>query len=129
MLVAPRPPAELARPADAFVILERALEHIGLLQRGVLVQRHNGAGRELEQRRGDAAVVRIEQLDLDAGKLGRLPWHVRHVEIARGEVRRILGFDVGMYDFAGWRRHERLLWCCPQASSRKISREPTRTSS
>src|SRR5262245_42039339 len=68
VLVAGRAPYELARSAHALVVLERALEHVGLLQRGVLVQRHDGAGREAEQRRGDAAVVGIQDLDLDAGK-------------------------------------------------------------
>src|SRR5579859_7238834 len=47
--IAGRPPDELARSAFAFVILERAFDHVGLLQCGVLVQRHDGAGRELEQ--------------------------------------------------------------------------------
>src|SRR6516164_5877999 len=42
MLISARAPAELARPADTLVILERALYHIGLLQRGVLVQRYDG---------------------------------------------------------------------------------------
>ena len=55
--VAGRPPHELTRSARALVILEGALEHEGLLQRGVLVQRHDRARIELEQRRGDAAVV------------------------------------------------------------------------
>src|SRR6266545_1893103 len=49
MLIAGGPPDELTRPADAFVILDRALEHERLLQRGVLVQRHDGARIELEQ--------------------------------------------------------------------------------
>src|SRR3954447_8454905 len=111
MLISPRPPAELARPADAFVILERALEHIGLLQRGVLVQRNDSAGRQLEQRRGDAAVVGIQHLDLDAGKLGRLPRHVRYVEIARCKMRRILRSDVGMHGLAGCADMEVSLIC------------------
>src|SRR5262249_24545176 len=88
VLVARWPPDELARSADALVVFERALEHECLLERGVLVQRHDGAGIELEQRRGDAAVVGIEHLDPDARELGRLPRHVGHVEIARGELRR-----------------------------------------
>src|ERR1700728_3096885 len=57
MLIAGRPPDELARPAFAFVILERTFDHISLLKRGMLVQRHDRARRELEQRGGDAAVV------------------------------------------------------------------------
>jgi hypothetical protein len=105
MLIAGRPPDELARAAYALVILDRAFEHIGLLQRGVLVQRHDRSGREPEQRRGDAAVVGIEHLDLDPGELGGLPRHVRDVEIARGELGRILRLDVGMDDLAGLRCH------------------------
>src|SRR5262245_30565753 len=42
--VAGGPPDELTRSAHALVILERALEHERLLERGVLVQRHDGAG-------------------------------------------------------------------------------------
>src|SRR5262245_57120047 len=45
VLISARPPAELAGPAHALVVLKRALEHVGLLQRGVLVQRNDGAGR------------------------------------------------------------------------------------
>src|SRR5256714_7381932 len=60
MLVAGRPPHELTRPADAFVILDRAFEHERLLERGVLVQWHDRARIELEQGGGDAAVVGIE---------------------------------------------------------------------
>jgi hypothetical protein len=45
-------------------------------------------------RAGDVAVVGIENLDLDARKLGGLPRHVRNVEIARGELRCVLGLDV-----------------------------------
>src|SRR5258708_2806978 len=55
--VAGRPPDELTGSARALVILEAALEHERLLQRGVLVQRHDRARIELEQGRGDAAVV------------------------------------------------------------------------
>src|SRR5580704_9668132 len=109
VLIAGRPPDELARPAFAFVIFERALDHVGLLQRSVLVQRHDGAGRELEQRGGDAVAVGIEHLDLDAGKFGLLPRQVRRIDIVRGALRRIVGLDVGMHDFAGWRGHGCLL--------------------
>jgi hypothetical protein len=40
--------------ALALVILERAFDHIGLFECRVLVQRHDGAGFELEQSRGHA---------------------------------------------------------------------------
>ena len=43
MLIAGGAPDELAWPAFALVVLERALDHVGLFQRGVLVQRHDGA--------------------------------------------------------------------------------------
>ena len=42
--IAGRPPDKLTRSAYALVILGRALEHISLFQRGVLVQQHDGAG-------------------------------------------------------------------------------------
>ena len=58
VLIAGGPPDELARTAFALVVLKRALDHIGLFQRGVLMQRHDGAGIELEQSGRDAAVVR-----------------------------------------------------------------------
>src|SRR4029077_16982366 len=87
MLIAGWAPDELTRPAFALVILERALDHIGLFQRGVLVQRHDGARLELEQSGGDAAAVGIEHLDLDARKFGRLPRHVGHIQIMRGALR------------------------------------------
>src|SRR5262249_12245490 len=103
VLVAGWPPDELTRSAHAFVVLERALEHERLLQRRVLVQRHHRARIELEQRRGDTAVVGIKHLDSDARELGRLPRHVGDVEIARGQLRRVLGLDVGMHDLAGLR--------------------------
>jgi hypothetical protein len=82
------------------VILERALEHVGLFERGVLVQRHDGARLELEQGGGDAAGVGIEHLDLDAGKLGRLPRHIGHVQKVRGALRRVLRLDVGVHELA-----------------------------
>ena len=110
MLISVRAPAELARPADTLVILERALYHIGLLQRGVLVQRYDGPGCKLEQRRGDSAVIGVEHLDLNSGKFGRLPRHVRDIEIARGEMRGVLGLDVGMHEFAGLHGHGNPPW-------------------
>ena len=100
VLVAGRPPDELAGAAFALVVLERALDDIGLFERGVLVQRHDGAGRELEQRGRDAVVVGVEHLDLDARKFRRLPGHIGHVEKTRGELRRILRLDVGVHDLA-----------------------------
>src|SRR5215467_3755384 len=103
--VAGRPPHELPRPAYALVILDRALEHERLLQGGVLVQRDDGAGIELEQRGGDSAVVGIEHLDADAGELGLLPRHAGDIEVARGELRRVLGLDIGVHDGAGPCRH------------------------
>src|SRR5262249_6843132 len=107
--VAGRPPDELAWSARALVILEGALEHECLLQRGVLVQRHDRARIELEQRRGHAAVVAIEHLDPNPRELGRFPWHVGDVEITRGQLRRVLGPDVGMHDRTGLRWHGSLL--------------------
>jgi hypothetical protein len=49
VLVAGRPPDKLTRSAYALVIFDRALEHISLFQRGVLVQRHDRARGQLEQ--------------------------------------------------------------------------------
>jgi len=98
--VAGRPPDELTRPARALVILEGALEHERLLQRGVLVQWHDRARIELEQGRGDAAVVAIKHLDPNPREFGRLPRHVGDVEVARGQLRRVLGLDVGVHDLA-----------------------------
>ena len=109
VLIAGRPPDELAGAALAFVIFQRAFDHVGLLQRGVLVQWHHGAGLELEQRRGNSVAVGIEHLDLDAGEFGLLPRQVRRIDKVRGAVRRIVGLDVGMHDLAGWRGHGCLL--------------------
>ena len=58
VLIASRSPDELTRFALSLVILERAFDDISLLERGVLVQRHDGARIELEQGSSDAAVVR-----------------------------------------------------------------------
>src|SRR5690242_6378888 len=44
VLVAGWPPDDLARSGDALVVLERAFEHVGLLERGMLVQRHDRTG-------------------------------------------------------------------------------------
>src|SRR6266508_3666537 len=52
VLIAGRPPHELTRPAYALVILDRALEHERLLQRGVLLQRHDGSRLELAENLG-----------------------------------------------------------------------------
>ena len=60
VLVAGWAPAELAGAAHTLVVLERAFQHIGLLQRGVLVERHDGARRQLEQRGGSAVIVGIK---------------------------------------------------------------------
>src|SRR6516165_8656799 len=57
VLIAGGPPDELTRPTFALVILKRALDHVSLFERGVLVQRHDGARFELEQSRGDAGIV------------------------------------------------------------------------
>ncbi len=91
------------------MIFERAFDHVGLLQRGVLVQRHHGAGLELEQRGGDAVAVGIEHLDLDAGEFGLLPRQVRRIDKVRGALGRIVRLDIGMHDLAGWRGHGCLL--------------------
>src|SRR5205807_9876913 len=95
--VAGRPPGELTGSARALVILEGALEHERLLQRGVLVQRHDRARIELEQGRGDAAVVAIKHLDPNPRELGRFPPHVGDVEVARSQLRRVLGRRAGVY--------------------------------
>src|SRR5258708_32846860 len=85
VLVAGRPPDELTGSARALVILEGALEHERLLQRGGLVQRHDRARIELEQRRGDAAVVAIKHLDTSPREFGRFPQHLGDVEVAPGQ--------------------------------------------
>src|SRR5215471_9879694 len=103
VLVAGWTPNKLTRSAYPFVILKGAFEHEGLLQRGVLMERYDGARIKLEQSCRDATVVGIEHLDLDAVELGLLPRHVGHVEIVRGKLRRVVGFDIGMHDFAGLR--------------------------
>src|SRR5262249_28680299 len=102
VLVARRAPAELTWPAHALVILQRAFEHVSLLERGVFVQRHHGPGRQFEERGGAAFVVGIEHLDLDARKLGRFPGHVRHIDKTGGELRIGVKPDVGVNNFA-WR--------------------------
>ena len=109
VLVAGGTPDELPGATHALVILQRAFQDVGLLQRRVLVQRHDGARRELEKRRGDAVIVRIEHLDLDAGKLGLLPGHVRHVQKARSKLRVGVGPDVVVNDWALRRRGHGLL--------------------
>jgi hypothetical protein len=81
MAVSGRPPHELAGAAHALMIFQRAFEHIGLLQRGVLVQRHDGARIELEQSRRDAALFGLKHFDPDARKPRLLPRHVGDVEI------------------------------------------------
>ena len=50
MLIAGRAPDELTRPAFAFMVLMRALDHIGLFERSVLVEWHDGARFELEKK-------------------------------------------------------------------------------
>ena len=62
-------PNELAGPAFALMILKRALDHVSLFEGGMLVQGHDSTWFELEQSRGDAAVICIEHLDFDAWKL------------------------------------------------------------
>src|SRR5438105_3705138 len=79
VLIAGRPPDELTRSTLSLVIFERTFDHISLLECGVFVQRHNSAGIELEQRRGDAAVVGVQHLDRDPGKPGFLPLHIGNV--------------------------------------------------
>ena len=79
------------------------IEHESLLQRGVLVQRNDGARVELEQRGGDAVVVGIKHLDLDPCELGLLPRHVGDVEIARSELWGVLALDIGRRELAGLR--------------------------
>src|SRR5262245_38376291 len=111
VLVAGGTPDELPGTAHALVVLQRAFQNVGLLQRRVLVQGHDGARRELEKRRGDAVVVRIEHLDLDAGKLGLLPGHVRHVQKARSELRVGVRPDVVVDDRAWRRRGHGFLLC------------------
>ena len=69
VLIASRSPDELTRSALSLVILERAFDDISLLERSVLVQRHEGARIELEQRRGDTGVVGIQYLNRDPGNL------------------------------------------------------------
>src|SRR5499426_1827331 len=80
VLVAGRAPYELTGSAHPFVILQRALQNVGLFQCRVFVQRHDGTGLELEERRGQALLVRVQHLDLNAWKFGIFPWHVRYVQ-------------------------------------------------
>src|SRR5271167_1105475 len=77
------PPHILAGAADAIMIIERAFEHKGLLNLGILVHGQRGTRRPFEQA-GHLALlfVLIEDLDRDASKLRRGPIHV-------------LWFDVG----------------------------------
>src|SRR6516164_9697714 len=63
VLIAGRAPHELTGPAFAFMVLQRSFDHIGLFECGVLMEWHDGARFELEQGRGDAGAVRIEDLD------------------------------------------------------------------
>src|SRR6478736_1760423 len=58
--VAARPPHEIARAAAPLGVFQKTFEHKGLFERGVLVQRHDGAGRHLEQDGGAPLVVAIE---------------------------------------------------------------------
>src|SRR6185295_10939269 len=122
VLVAGGTPDELPGATHALVILQRAFQDVGLLQRRVLVQRHDGARRELEKRRGDAVIVRIEHLDLDAGKLGLLPGHVRHVQKARSQLWVGVGPDVVVNDWALRRRGHGLL--LSKALASRVPRSP-----
>jgi hypothetical protein len=47
--VAARPPHEVTRATAALGVFQRSFQHEGLFQRRVLVQRHDRAGRHLEQ--------------------------------------------------------------------------------
>src|ERR1044072_2168028 len=49
MDIAARPPHEVTRTTAALRIFQRTFEHEGLLERRVLMQRHDRAGRHLEQ--------------------------------------------------------------------------------
>jgi invasion protein IalB len=66
------------------------------------MQRHDGTRIELEQCGSDAVAVRVQDLDLNAGKFGFLLRHVGSVDVMRCALRRILWLDVGVQDFAGW---------------------------
>src|SRR6266568_2154602 len=109
MLIAGRPPNKLTWSALSLVILERTFDDISLLERSVLVQRHDSAGIELEQRGGDAGVARIQHLDRDPGKLSFLPRHIGNVEVMCRALRWVIGLDVGMHQLASLRGHVNLL--------------------
>src|SRR6516162_4244153 len=89
--------------AGKAIWLEEEAENDGAVGRHRLVPVAGRPPDELEQRRGDAAVVAIKHLDPNPRELGRLPRHVGDVEIARGQLRRVFGLDVGMHDLAGLR--------------------------
>src|SRR5580693_5607559 len=109
VLIASRPPDELARSALAFMILKRSFDHVSLLERSMFVQRHDCARLQLEECGGDAVIVGIEHFDLNAWKFGLLPRHAGSVDIMCGAFRWIFRLDIGVHDFAGWRGHRCLL--------------------
>src|ERR1700733_5647905 len=60
MDVSARPPNKVPGGDFTLIVLQRTFQHEGLLEIGMLVQRHDGAGRHLEQDRGSPGVVLIE---------------------------------------------------------------------
>ena len=69
------PPHKIARATAPLGVFQKTFEHKSLFERGVLVQRHDGARRHFEQDGGASLVVGIENLHLDAFELRRLPGH------------------------------------------------------
>ncbi len=68
--IAGRSPYEIPGRAHAFLIFQAALQHIGHLDAGVLVQRYNRTrGQPKQQRRHAGVRVVVQYLVLDAGKL------------------------------------------------------------
>ena len=75
MAVAARSPHVIAGGAGTLAILQAALKHVGLLDRGMDMIRHDRAWLHLEQDGREAGLgVGVEDLGLDAGEGSGTPF-------------------------------------------------------
>ena len=91
MDVATRPPHEVTGSSAAFRIFQRSFEHESLFERRVLVQRHDCAGRHLEQDGRASFVVLVQDLHLDSVEVSSLPRHRRRGDEGRPKFGRVDG--------------------------------------